>query len=315
MRISSELRDLAAASALAALLFATGVLVPLVGPPAGFFSAAPLIWLAARHGRTAGLLGGLLATAALLPALPPPVVLIFAIEHALPAWYLGWILRRGGGIAAGSARAALVVTLLVIGAALLLTGRGQDPVLVLEQQLREGLAEIGAGGGGAPGTDAETALGASLEAVVAFMRRVLPAVTLIGVFLECSLNTLLAARVLARDPAAVATRGLTGFSLPDWLVWVLIPVLALCWTPQPQVATAALNLLLPLLFGYLLVGLSISLHLAARARLSRFGRTLFVAAFVFFPWLLAGPLLLGLLDFRFGFRNRWPLEPLEPPAA
>jgi uncharacterized protein YybS (DUF2232 family) len=313
MRVSSELRDLAAASALSALLFASGVLVPLLGQPAGFFSAAPLIWLAARHGSSAGLLGGLLATAALLPALPPPVALIFSLEHALPAWFLGWGIRRGRSIFGASAVASLVVTILMVGAALVLTGRGQDPVQVLEQQLREGLAELGGNvNDGSPGTGTTAALNASLEEALALLRRVLPAVTLIGVFLECSLNSLLAARVLAGAAATAAPRNLTVLRLPEWLVWVLIPALALCWAPQTRVATVALNAVLPLLFAYLLQGLSITLHLAARARLSRFGRIMFASAFVFFPWLLAGPLLLGLLDFRFDFRGRWPLH---PPAA
>jgi hypothetical protein len=311
MRISAELRDLAAAAAFSALLFATGVLLPLLGPPAGFFSAAPLVWLAGRHGRLVGVLAGTLAAAALLPLLPPPVVLIFAIEHALPAWYLGWRIRRGRGLAAGSALAALVVTLLVTGTALLLADRGQDPVQVLEVQLREGLAELG-GGAADGGPKDGGALSASLEEVLAFMRRVLPAVTLIGIFLECSVNSLLAARALVHGNGAVRPPDLTGFRLPEWLVWVLIPALALCWAPQPTVATVALNVLLPLLLAYLLQGLSITLHLAARARLSRFARTLYACALIFFPWLLAVPLLLGLLDFRFGFRERWPVGP--PPG-
>lgn len=301
MRISAELRVLAAASGVSALLFAAGVLVPLVGPPAGFFSAAPLIWLAARHGWQAGLLGGILAAAALLPALPPPVALVFSIEHALPAWFLGWRLRRGAGIVAGSAAAALAVTALMIAAALALTGDGPDPAQVLEQQLREGLSELG---GDAPG-----ALGAGLEEVLALLRRVLPAVTLIGVFLECSLNSLLAARVLARNDASAKPRDPTSLRLPEWLVWVLIPSLALSWAPQTRVATVALNVVIPLLFAYLLQGLSVTLHLAARARLSRFGRAMLASACIFFPWLLAAPLLLGLLDFRFAFRERWPITP------
>ena len=313
MRISGELRDLAAASSLSALLFASGVLVPLLGPPAGFFSAAPLIWLAARHGWTAGLLGGLLATAALLPALPPPVALIFSLEHALPAWFLGSRLRQGKSIVAGSSAAAIVVTTLMIVAALVLTGKGHDPVQVLEQQLREGLAELGGDGTGGPaGIGNPAALNESLETALALLRRVLPAVTLIGIFLECSLNSLLAARVLARGQASAQPLNLTIFRLPEWLVWVLIPVLALCWAPQTRVATVALNAVLPLLFAYLLQGLSITLHLAARSQLSRFSRIMFASALMFFPWLLAAPLLLGLLDFRFDFRGRWPIG---PPAA
>lgn len=307
MRISGELRDLVAASSLSALLFASGVLVPLLGPPAGFFSAAPLIWLAARHGWAAGLLGGLLAAAALLPAVPPPIALIFSFEHALPAWFLGTRLRQGRSIINGSSVAAIVVTTLIIGAALVLTGKGHDPVQVLEQQLREGLAELG--GDGPAGSGNPAALNESLEMALALLRRVLPAVTLIGVFLECSLNSLLAARVLARGQASAQPLNLTIFRLPEWLVWVLIPVLALCWAPQTGVATVALNAVLPLLFAYLLQGLSITLHLAARAQLSRFSRIMFTSALVFFPWLLTAPLLLGLLDFRFDFRGRWPIGP------
>lgn len=308
MHVSSEVRDLAAASTLSALLFVSGILVPLLGPLAGFFAAAPLIWLTARHGSTAGLLGGLLATAALLPALPPPIALIFSVEHALPAWFLGSRMRHDKSIAAGSAVAALVVTIVMIGAALVLSDGGHDPVQVLEQQLREGLAEFGTS---SPPPDAATtaAFNASLEQILTLLRRVLPAVTLIGIFLECALNSLLAARILARGGAPAHPRAITGFRLPEWLVWVLIPALALCWTPQTRIATIALNAVIPLLFGYLLQGLAITLHLAARARLSRFGRTMFVTAFVFFPWLLAGPLLLGLLDFRFDFRARWPVLP------
>ena len=104
--------------------------------------------------------------------------------------------------------------------------------------------------------------------------------------------------------------------MPEWLVWVLIPTLALCWTPQARVATVALNAVLPLLFAYLLQGLSIALHFAVRLGLTRLSRALFALAFAIYPWLLAAPLLVGLLDFRFGVRARWPLlPPPAPPAA
>jgi uncharacterized protein YybS (DUF2232 family) len=310
MRISREFTDLAAASALSALLFAAGALLPLVGPPAGFLSSAPLIWLAARHGLAPGCLGGLLAAAVLLPALPPPVVLIFAIEHALPAGYLGWHLARGRSIAVGSAIAALVVALLVAGAAfLLLDDSGRDPIRAIEEQLRVGLSElegVAPGEGSPPGKP--PALSPAIEEVIALLRRVLPAVTLIGIFIECSLNLLVVSRLLKRGGSALPERSFTGFALPDRLVWVLIPALALSWAPQPAVSTVALNILLPLLFAYLLQGFSILLHLAARAGLSRFGRMLGALAFGFFPWLLAAPLLLGMLDFRFDFRARWPIR-------
>jgi uncharacterized protein YybS (DUF2232 family) len=239
--------------------------------------------------------------------------LIFAVEQALPAWYLGWRIRAGRGIVPGSALSALAVTLLLLGGSLLLAGRGQDPVQALEEQLRQSLAELnGAGPGAGTRTEGTAALAAGFEEVLSFVRRVLPAVTVIGVFIQCSVNSVLAARVLAFGGGPARALAMTRFKLPEWLVWVLIPALALCWAPQRAVATVALNALLPLLLGYLLQGLSITLYLAERVRLSRFARALCILGLAFFPWMLAVPLTLGLLDFRFDFRGRWP--PAPPPA-
>jgi uncharacterized protein YybS (DUF2232 family) len=307
MRLSREIADLLPAAGLAALLFATAVLVPVFAQPLGFLASAPLVWFAARHGLRSGLLASLLAAAALLPLLPPPVTLIFAVEHAVPAAGLGWALARGKGIARPSAVAAIAVTALLIGGAhLLAADAGRDPAGLLEEQLRAAFAELGGAGGGQP---ADPASLRQFEEILALLRRVLPAIALVGIFLECAVNTLLVARILvARDPAFAAP-DLGAFALPEWLVWVLIPTLGLSLLPQPPFSTVALNVLIPLLFAYLLQGLSIALHLAARAGLSRLGRTLIAVAFAIQPWLLGGPLLLGLLDFRFNFRARWPRQP------
>lgn len=307
MRVSRELVDLVSAGALSALLFAAGVLVPVFGQPLGFLSSAPLVWLTARHGLRSGLLGGLLASAALLPVLPPPVTLIFAVEHVLPAAALGWSLVRGRGIALPSAIAAVIVTALLIGAAYLFAAdTGRDPAALLEEQLRAAFAELdGAGGEGAT-TQAPAAL-QQLEEILGLLRRVLPAIALVGIFLECAINALIAARFLARSGTVIRPPNLTGFALPEALVWLLIPVFALSLVPQHLVATVALNALLPLLFAYLLQGLSIALHFAVRAGLSRLGRTLLALAFALYPPLLLLPLLIGLVDFRFSFRTRFPL--------
>ena len=208
MRLSRELADLLPAAALSALLFATGVLVPArSATPAGFLVvAAP-----ARSGsppgtgcpaRTAS--AGLLAAAALLPVLPPPVTLIFAVEHALPAaWYLGWRARPRQGDCRRSAVAAVVVTALLIGGALpARRGRRAGPRRAPRGAAARGLRRDSAGAraGGQPARAAPTLR--QFEEILALLRRVLPAVTLIGIFLECAVNTpARAARVLtARRP-------------------------------------------------------------------------------------------------------------------
>ncbi|HEY5999946.1 MAG TPA: DUF2232 domain-containing protein [bacterium] len=307
MRLSREAADLLPACALSGLLFAAGVFVPLLGQPLGFVSGAPLVWLAARHGLRVGLLGSVLAAAALLPVLPPPVTLLFALEHALPAAFLGTALARGRGVAVPAAVAAVAITALVLGAAFLFSPEfARNPGAILEEQLRAAFTEIGdAAGEGAAGAAALK----QLEEVLAVMRRVLPAVALIAIYIECSVNALLAARFLARRGAAVPQPDLTAFALPEALVWLLIPVLALALVPSRPVATVALNVLLPLLFAYLLQGLSIVLFFVSRAGLSRLGRTMLAVAFAAYPPLLLGPLVIGVLDFKFTLRTRFPLPP------
>jgi uncharacterized protein YybS (DUF2232 family) len=307
MRLSREAADLLPACLLSTLLFSVGVLVPVFGQPLGFLSGAPLIWLAARRGLRVGLLAGVLGAALLLPVLPPPITLLFAVEHALPAAALGHALARGRGVAIPSAIAAALITAVVIAAAFLFAADlARSPGALLEQQLRGAFAEIGGVGGEGPGAAAALQ---QFEEILALLRRVLPAVALIGIYLECSVNVLLAARFLARSGGAVRQPELAGFALPEALVWVLIPALALCLVPQRAVATIALNVLLPLLFAYLLQGLSIVLFFASRAGLSRLGRTMLAVAFAAYPPLLVAPLLIGLLDFRFNLRTRFPPPP------
>lgn len=309
MKPSRTLVEVAAAALLAAALFAGGFFLPVIGPPAGFLATAPLAWAAWRGGALPGFLCAALATALCLPVLPPPAVLVFAVEHGLAGWLLGLLLGRG--LFRAAATASVVSAALLLGGAMLISGTaGVDPFEAFESQVRAALGEMAG-----QGVDAEK-LVREFEPLLARMRRVFPALTLVGLFLECAVNGLLALRVLAQHPpsgrAPPRLPALAGFALPEATVWALIPALALAWSPWPVAATVAANVALPLLGLYLLQGLSILAHFADRARLSRLVRALFAAALVFQPYLLAVPLLLGLVDFRFGFRRRWPVG---PPAA
>lgn len=313
MILSRELRESAASGLLSGALFACGVLLPLVGPPLGFLASTPLIWLTLRRGARAGFLAGLLGAALLLPVVPPPALLFFAGEHFVPGLLVGARLARRGGMVAASALGAGVAAVLVLGAGMLLsTAADVDPAALFQQQLTAAMGELGKPGAVLDG--GEGAAAESLRALFAFFGRVFPALLFVGILIEVLVNALLAVRLLARErPAAVHPPALTGFALPERLVWAVLPALAAVWAPERRIATVALNVLIPLLVLYLIQGFSISLHLLARLRLSRFGRLLLALAVLIQPYLLAAPLLLGLLDFRFDFRRRWPLPP--PPAS
>jgi uncharacterized protein YybS (DUF2232 family) len=311
MRPSSELKAVLAAAILAALLFAAGVHFPGFGPLLGFFSCGPLIWVSYRRGALAGTLAGLLATAALLPAIPPPAAAFFVLEHALPGWYLGRRLSRGKGIVSSSIHAAAFISAALLGISVLwLRSTGSDPWVLFDEQLQASLREMGSGLGPVGAGPAQ--LPPELQSFVAVLRRVFPALAVIGLFGECALNSLIVLRALARtSPPAAPDPVLTAFALPEWIVWVLILGIAALWLPDATAVTVAANIVLPLLFLYLIQGLSVGLSLLQRVRPSRFVLTLLLLALVFQPYLLALPLLLGLLDFRFDFRKRFAPPPVQ----
>jgi len=308
---SRELKDLAVAALLASGFFLAGVLVPVAGPFLGFFSSAPLIWLGHRAGGRLALLAGVLALAALLPVVPPPAAAFFAAEHLLPGCYLGARLTAGRGLAASSVRATALAAGGLLAIALgAFAVSGADPRAFLDRQIEE---SIGQAQGNLAGPGA--ALPPEFEPLLRFLRRTFPALFLFGVFSEAALNGLIVLRLAARAlPGSVRLPAVTQFALPERLVWVLIPSLAALWVPQRLVSLVALNLTVLLGFFYLLQGLSIVLHFLARARISRPVFTLLVMVMILQPYLLAIPLALGLLDFRFEFRKRG-AGPQPPTAA
>lgn len=311
MSLSGELKSVLAAAVLAALLFAAAVLFPVVGPLLGFFSCGPLIWVAYRQGALAGTLAGLLATAALLPAIPPPAAVFFVLEHALPGWYLGTRLSRGKGIVSSSVQASAFIAAALFGLSVLwLRGSGNDPWALFDEQLQASLRDMGSGLG--PVGTGNGQLPPEFASLVAVLRRVFPAMALIGLFGECALNSLIVLRALARTtPPAAPAPVLTAFALPERAIWMVILGIAALWLPHEGAVTLAANLVLPLLFLYLLQGMSIGLGLLQRIRPSRFVLTLILLALIFQPYLLALPLLLGLLDFRFDFRRRFAPPPVQ----
>ena len=299
------------ATALVLLLFASALLVPLLGVLAALFAAVPIVWLAARRGAPTALAAAALAAAALLAArVEPPVVLWHAAWQTLPACFVGWRLGRGKGFFASCAAAALAVTALTLGLLLLWSAEsGREPFAFFEERMRNAWAalaqapEAGGTAGVTPISDQE------FEQALAIQRRIYPSQLLQAAFLLTALGALTAVRVISRtDPGRVAPPALAAFRLPEHLIWPVIAAVALAWAPGPA-GTVALNLALPLLAVYLLQGLSILVSLLARLGTSRLGFSLLTLAFAFQPWLLAAPLLLGLLDFRFDFRTRFAPRP------
>ncbi len=305
-------RELVLASGLSAALFAAGALVPLVGAVAGFFAAVPLIVLAARRGALAALLAAAAGAGALLAAgLPPMAVLLYLVEHGAPGAGIGARLGRGGRLFPAVATAAVVVAALgAVAVAAWTAGGGTSPAGVVEQHLAETIAAMSSGTQPA----AELPTPEEIAAFVAGLWALLPGIAVAGLLIEYGLGSLLAIRfLLLSGGSGVRPPDLTGFRVPDRTIWLFIASLALAWAPHPAPAAVGRNAAIPLALVYLLQGLAVSLHYAARVRISRLGAVLIAIVVALQPYLLLVPFLLGVLDFRFDFRRRG--GPAHPPAA
>jgi uncharacterized protein YybS (DUF2232 family) len=241
-----------------------------------------------------------LAAAAVLPFAPLPVSVSFVAGSALPALLMGELSRRGRNmVVSATCGAGAVLLISLVFSSLYLVLAGLEPLTFLRYQMGDMLREAEyavealAGGPGEPGSR-----------LPAYFARVLPAFALITIFVQSSLNLLLARYGAARLAGSSSSMpDITSFFLPEKAVWFLIPALALQWAPLPAVRIAAVNLVIVLLFYYFIQGLSILFHFARRFHVPRLFVMILIIIFLQVPYLFAIPLLAGLLDFRFDFRH------------
>lgn len=300
---------------LASLLFLLGMSSLAAGPLFAYFAPGPLIWSTCRHGRTVGAAAVLLSTAFVLPFTPLPAALSFAVGSAFMGWLIGaLLLRKTGLLTAALIAAAAALTLSFAASTFHLMAAGLEPGVFLKYQVNELFQKVQTAledmTRGAPAGSGAY----SLEAVIAFFRATLPSFLLITIFLQGAANGWTALLLLTRYRRSEwKLPEVASFALPDALIWVLIPSLALQWAPFHFLALASLNVLIVLLFLYLLQGLSIALHFMKRWNTGRPLRMIFLIFTLLQPYLLALPLTAGLLDFRFSWRSRWPLVKGDPP--
>lgn len=303
--VSRDFLEILAAAAVAAAFFLAGVHNPAIGPLAAFFSPAPLIWLTYRLGPKEAAPAIFLSVAMTMPFLPLPAVLSYGFEHAFPGWLLGLWLSLRKSVFSGSLSVTVVILVSSLAASLaLLWVSGLDAPVFLHYQVTSTIRET-------QGVFKELAAGQPLSAssdlqrIMDFLTRAFPAMIFTGVFLECAANSLLVLKVLSRNPASEAVLPSFGnFRLPEWLIWLYIPSLAASWSSSSALAIAALNITLVLTFFYLIQGLSITVHFLGRSNRYRIFRMLLVVFLLIQPYLLIVPLVIGLLDFRFDFRER-----------
>ncbi len=315
MPFSRSFLEIFLSAAFTVLLYLLGVNGLSAGPLFAFFAPLPVTWSTCRNGRAAGIASLALSTAFTLPFLSLAAVLSFAVGTAFLGWVLGSLLLAGAGlIRAAVFTAPTVVILSFLFSALHFAAADLDPGTFIKHQVRELVLE------------AETSLeefshrsgtgeSENVEALLRFFRLSLPSVLLVTIFLQCAaIGHLTLLELSRRRDSRWKIPRPDAFSLPDWLIWVLIPFIALQWAPAQSVRAVSLNATICLLFLYLLQGLSVAIHFLRLLKTGRVLSMILVIILLLQPYLLALPLLAGLLAFRFKWRDRSLPSGSTPPA-
>ncbi len=293
------------ASVLAVCLFVSAGVVPVLGIALSLLCPLPFVALGLRHGRTALLVGLVLATLMLVVPFTTLQGLVFLLEFGAPAVALEAGLRRGvrSEVVVISAAAALAFG--GIAALALATGQWDRPVAAVERHVaglfadmenltaRMGISD-GPGGAEIPTQRLRTLI------LAAF-----PGLVFVGSLLTVAGYMGLLQAFLGRWPAWLGAVSPTPFrwELPEPLVWAFIASGALFLTGLPWPRFVGLNGLIMLLGLYFLQGLSIAAFLFRRFQLPRLLAAVSVVLLLFQPFftlLVAG---LGLFDVWFGFRR------------
>ena len=197
MAVGRYIPESLAAALAAAVLFVFGLANPFIGPLAGFFSPAAMIWVTCRHGPALALVAVAFATALVVPFVPLPAAISFAVGNALLGWMIGLFLRRRKGIIAASlAAAAIALALSLTASAGHLWAAGLEVTVFLKYQLNDLLREVSTALEQVSTQSSEADSGA--EGVLRFFTLAFPAIVYVTVVLEGMANSYVVLLILSR---------------------------------------------------------------------------------------------------------------------
>lgn len=296
-------------TAITTSLFMVVVLSPVVGFVFSLLAPLPIAFFAWRMGRVAGI-----AMFSLSIGLLAAVFKIGGFVESLPFFLvlgsagilIPEVLRRRYGIET-TVGLSVAVYLALIAAALLgysLTVDRSVPEIVqsyVSESIRYSVAlyeEIGL-----PQEQIEQ-LKESAPEVAAWVVNHGLALLVTGVTFFIWLNVL-GMRLLyqGRDPEFPDFGDLACWKMPDWVVWFVIAAGAAMIVPEEAVQIAGLNVLIVVLFLYLLQGLSIVQFFFRQKNIPRYLRALFYALIVLYQYLLVFVSAIGLFDIWVDFRK------------
>jgi hypothetical protein len=281
-------------------LFLTGIALP----PVGAFAPLPSMYYALKSGKSVGIAVVLITTTLLAIVANPMLLLIYLAQSGLISLSIPHFLSKGWG--AGRAIAFSVVVafaFLLLVAAFFWLVQDIDPHAEVLKEISTWIPQMTAFYEkiGYKGEELQT-LQQMAKETGALIARIYPAVVLTGLGVIACLNLQALRNMAARFSLTLPVGDLKKFSNPEHLIWfVIVPGFALLIS-NPNVTTAAMNVLVVVLALYFMQGLAVALHLFDRFVIPRYIRIIFYFLLALQPYLVVALATLGIFDLWGNFR-------------
>ncbi len=299
------LLDIIKGSVATLTLFLAYVTFPLVGMLPGLFAPFPAVYYAVKSSRTSGTAIVVICTAVMAIMGDALFPLFFLLQSGVISLAIPVFLTGGRSAARAIAYtvavnlAAIVVLAVVYGVA-----QGVNPHVQAVKAINASISQVASlyQEMGIKGDELK-GLQQSMQQAGALIGRIYPALLVVGLTGIVGLNLLLLTKVAARLPRLPATGSFSNFKNPEQLVWVLIAAGFSLLVKNPQIATAALNLLIVVASLYFIQGMAVIAHFFSRYAVPKFVRVIFYIVLALQLYLVVAIAALGLFDIWGDFRS------------
>lgn len=287
-------------------LFVAGFVIPLLGQVVALFTPVPLILVYVRNGKREGFIS-LIASSVIIGVIGGwQLAVILLFSFGLMAIGISEGMRRqwkpescalAGGL--------LPLIVLAIVTALYVFKSGKNPVLALDDYLRESIAEAARFYTQLGLAEMANVISSISDTFVYYFVRLIPGIMIAtSVFQAACCYGLSRALILRRPGAspALTNTSLAAWHAPDVWVWGLIIALALIMVPGEPAKFTGWNLAILYALLYLVQGIAIVEHYLRKGRIRPYIRGLIHTLILALPSIVF-VIALGIVDIWADFRK------------
>jgi len=286
------------------LLFATGLIIPLLGPFVTFLTAAPLALIRLKNSCGKTLAAIVLGTALIAVTFSPLIALWYMVQFGVTGFLVSELSVRGfvpARTILWSSAAVVVLTATLLLAAVFTFN--VNPQQFVEKEIEQGmqqalklyelpkLAE-----------QEKESFESGMTTIAQVLLRIYPALATLNILAVSIITTSLFHRFAAKRASALKYVPFKEFRIPDILVWLLIFSGFAMLAESKLITTPALNLLLVLITVYFIQGLAIIFCLAERNKYGTLLKAFVIIILVTQPYLAMIVSAIGIFDIWGNFR-------------